>query len=74
MNSLINKFLLAGDKFMPEMHLRHLNIPKMLVENVLKTKKEYKTLKKLQIKNIFTEMNYTKLLFNMIWLVEILKT
>ena len=22
MNNLINKFLLAGDKFMPEMHLR----------------------------------------------------
>ena len=22
MNSVINKFLLAGDKFMPEMHLR----------------------------------------------------
>ena len=25
MNNVINKFLLAGDKFMPEMHLRHLN-------------------------------------------------
>ena len=24
MNELINKFLLAGDKFMPEMHLRQL--------------------------------------------------
>ena len=23
MNNLINKFLLAGDKFMPEIHLRH---------------------------------------------------
>ena len=23
MNNIINKFLLAGDKFMPEMHLRH---------------------------------------------------
>ena len=23
MNEIINKFLLAGDKFMPEMHLRH---------------------------------------------------
>ena len=23
MNNVINKFLLAGDKFMPEMHLRH---------------------------------------------------
>ena len=24
MNGIINKFLLAGDKFMPEMHLRQL--------------------------------------------------
>ena len=24
MNNVINKFLLAGDKFMPEMHLRQL--------------------------------------------------
>ena len=24
MNEIINKFLLAGDKFMPEMHLRQL--------------------------------------------------
>ena len=24
MNDIINKFLLAGDKFMPEMHLRQL--------------------------------------------------
>ena len=23
MNEIVNKFLLAGDKFMPEMHLRH---------------------------------------------------
>ena len=23
MNKMVNKFLLAGDKFMPEMHLRH---------------------------------------------------
>ena len=24
MNEIVNKFLLTGDKFMPEMHLRHL--------------------------------------------------
>ena len=23
MNEIVNKFLLAGDKFMPEVHLRH---------------------------------------------------
>ena len=28
MNNIINKFLLAGDKFMPEMHLRQPDIKK----------------------------------------------
>ena len=26
MNEIINKFLLAGDKFMPEMHLKQLRL------------------------------------------------
>ena len=25
MNEIVNKFLLAGDRFIPEMHLRHPN-------------------------------------------------
>ena len=37
MNSVINKFLLAGDKFMPEMHLRQ---PQVLVVLLLDIKKE----------------------------------
>ena len=32
MNNIINKFLLAGDKFMPEMHLRQ---PRFIVPVVL---------------------------------------
>ena len=38
MNNIINKFLLAGDQFMPEMHLRHLFIA--LVVLLLDIKKE----------------------------------
>ena len=30
MNLIINRFLLAGDKFMPEMHLRQLGQPGQL--------------------------------------------
>ena len=72
MNYIINKFLLAGDKFMPEM----LEMPELivLVDHLLKTKNESKSLKKLEIQDIFTEMNQIKLVFSMIWLIEILKT
>ena len=39
-----SKVLLAGDKFMPEMHLRH---PRFTYSDRLqKTKKEYKNLRK----------------------------
>ena len=86
MNDIINKFLLAGDKFMPEMHLRQPGftysacgpftkneerIQKfketgdsrkpdlliVLVDHLLKIKKESKNLKKQEIQDIFTEMN-----------------
>ena len=45
MNELVNKFILAGDKLMPEMHLRQ------------KTMKEYKNLKKQEIHDIFIKTN-----------------
>ena len=51
MNKLVNKLLLAGDTFVPEMHL-----------------------KQQEIQIIFTRMNWIKLVLNMIWLMEILKT
>ena len=57
MNDIINKFLLAGDKCMPEMHLKQRQLPKVLLDHLLKTKKKSKSLKKLQIQEIFTEMN-----------------
>ena len=50
------KFLLAGDKFMPEMHLRQPGLT-VLMDHLLKTKKEYKYLKKQVIQDIFIKMN-----------------
>ena len=38
-----------------------------------KTKKEFKNLKKQEIQTIFAKMNLIKHVFNMIWLMEILK-
>ena len=57
MNEMINTFLLAGDKFMPQMHLRQPNLRTKLAEHLLKTKKEFKKLKKQQTQDIFIKTN-----------------
>ena len=67
MDEIVNKFLLAGDMFMPELHLK----PgfTLLVVHLPETKKELKSLCRLEIQILFTEMNLIKLVFNMIWLM-----
>ena len=44
----------------------------MLMIHLLKTEKEQKKLKKHEIRDIFIKTNQIKLVFNMIWLMEIL--
>ena len=75
LNEIVDKFLLAGDKFIPEMHLKQpgFTLLTVLVDHLLKTRKEFKNIKKLQIRAIFTKMNLIRLVFKMIWLMEILK-
>ena len=68
MNKIVNKFLLAGDIFMPKMHLKQ---PGFTCGPFNKNK-EYKYLKKQEIQKIFTEMSLIKLAFNMISPKEIL--
>ena len=53
MNEKINKFLLAGDKFMPEMHKGNPNLLRVLAELLLKPENEYKNLKEEEIQNVF---------------------
>ena len=57
MNNTINKFLLAGDKFMPEMHLNNLNLLIALADHLLNMNKEFKSLKKLGTQTIYIKMN-----------------
>ena len=45
----------------------------VLVDNLLKIKKEFKNLKKQDIQAIFTKMNLIRLVFNMTWHMELLK-
>ena len=42
MNKIINKFLLTGDKFMPEMHLRQPGFTYSAADHLLKTEKTQK--------------------------------
>ena len=49
MNKIVNKFLLGGDTFMPEIYLKQPGFT--IVDHLLKTKKELKNLKKLYLQN-----------------------
>ena len=57
---------------MPEMHLKQPGFTYSACGPFTKNK-EFINLKKQEIQAIFTKMNLVKLVFNMIWLMEILK-
>ena len=65
-NKTVNKFLLVGDKFMPEMHLRQPAFTYSPCGPFTKNKERIKNLKKQEIQTTFTKMNLIKLVFNMI--------
>ena len=46
MNKIVNKFLLAGDKSMPELHFRQPGLLKVLVDGLLNILKLFKVLEK----------------------------
>ena len=73
MNEIVHKFLLAGDKFMPEMHLKQPGFTYSACGLFTKTRERIQKLKKHEIQAIFTKMNLIKRVFNTIWLMEILK-
>ena len=57
MNEIVNKFLLAGDKFMPKMHLKQPRFTDSACGPFTKITKEFKNLNKWEIQVIFTKMN-----------------
>ena len=73
MNEIVNKFFLAGDKFMPEMHLKQSIFTYSACGPFTKNKGRIQNLKKQKIQAIFTKMNLIRLVFSMIWLLGILK-
>ena len=80
MNEIVNKFLLAGDKCMPEIHLKQPRFTYSACGSFLsKTKKELKNLCRLKYRLmqaeiyerqiLFTEIGLIRLAFSMIWLM-----
>ena len=57
MNDKINKSLLAGDKFMPEMHLRESGFTYGACGSFTKNKERVQKFKETGDTSIFTEMN-----------------
>ena len=72
MNERVNKFLLAGDKFMPEMHSRQPGFTYATCGPFTKKKNRIQKFKETE-GSLHIKMNYIKLVFNMTWPMEILK-
>ena len=73
-NEIVNKFLLAGDKFMPQMHSKQPGLTYSACEPFTKNKERIKKFKETgEIQAIFTKINLISLIFNMIWLMRISK-
>ena len=64
MNNIINTFILAGDKFMPEMHLRQPQLVYSACGPFTRHKERIKDLN-VQVRRVFyIEMNLIKLVLN----------
>ena len=73
---IVNKLLLTGDKFMPEINLRQPGFTYSACGSFTKNKERIKKIKEVSdsmIQEMFNETNLIVLAFNMIWLMEILK-
>ena len=73
MNEIVNKFLLAGDKFMPEMHLKQPGFTYSACGPFTKNKERIQKFKETGDTSYIYEMNLIKRAFSMVWLMEILK-
>ena len=63
MNEIVNKFLLVGDKFMPEMDIKQLVLLIVLVLYLPKIKKELKSLSRLENTNFIYKNELDKACF-----------
>ena len=69
MNEIVNKFLLGGEKFMPEMHLKQSGFTYSACGPFTKNKERIEKFMQTGNTNFIYKMNLIKLVFNMIWLM-----
>ena len=69
MNEIVNKCLLVGDKFLPEMHLKQSCFTYGACGPFTKNKQRIENLCRLEIQILFIKMNLIRHVFNMIWLM-----
>ena len=72
MNEIVNKFLLTGDKFMPEMHLKQPGFTYSGCELFAKNKERIQKFKETGDISYIYKKELDKA-FSMIWLIEVLK-
>ena len=69
MNEIVNKFLLVGDKFMPEMHLKQPGFTYSACSPFTKNKERIEKFMQTGNTSFIHETNLIKLVFSMIWLM-----
>ena len=73
MNEIVNKFLLAGDKFMLEMHLKQPGFTYSACGAFTKTKERSRNLKQTGDASYISKNELDEACFQQIWLMGILK-
>ena len=73
MNEIDNKLLLAGDKFMPEMHLKTPGFTYSTCGPFTKNKERIQKFKETGDTKYIYKNGLIRIVFNMIWLMGILK-
>ena len=73
MNEIVNKFVLAGDKFMLEMHLKQPGFTYSDCGPLAKNKERIQKFKETGDTSHIYKNELDKACFNMMWLMEILK-
>ena len=69
MNEIVNKFLLADDKFMLEMHLKQPGFTYSACGPFTKNKERIENLCRQEIETLFTEMSSIKPVFSVVVLL-----
>ena len=69
-NEIVNKLILAGDKFMSEMHSKQPGFTYIACGPFTKNKERIEDLCRLEIQMFITEMSLIRLVFSLTWQIK----